>query len=505
VPAAAASPGATTVTIGSGYSAQTEEQDAFAAMVDWCAGQTQVPATITTYDNVAYQSGIEKYLRGTPDDIFTRSAAYPTRILAAEGLLADASSVWATAGSGYTADDRAQSTGWDGRPYFVPIVRYPWAIVYRKTVFAQYGYQVPKTMDEFVALAKRMQRDGLVPLAFGDQDGWPAMGWFDILDMRMNGYDFHERLLAGTEKWTDPRVKAVFAKWAGLLPYVQDGAESRAWSQAAQDLYAGRAGMYLMGSFAMQVAVGPVRADLDMFPFPVLGNQWDTENAIDSPIDGVDASRRASPRAAVDRLLACLASGPAQAVFASVDRGVVAVNTTTDTSGYTDYQKRASQIIAGAGRKAEFLDRETRPDFAGPDGMQAFLLDFIQKPDQDLDAFLRRVQAFRDALPPLLRSVAALTSSTAAMSVPKGTAVTFTTTVRPVGPTPATVRFAIYRRVGSGSRLVLARDVDTDAAGRAALRYTFRGAGSFYVRSRVLLDPTYYGTTWTAPRSLVVR
>ena len=45
-------------------------------------------------------------------------------------------------------------------------------------------------------------------------DGWPAMGTFDILNMRMNGYEFHIDLMAGKEKWTDPKVKAVFEKWA---------------------------------------------------------------------------------------------------------------------------------------------------------------------------------------------------------------------------------------------------------------------------------------------------
>ena len=33
-----------------------------------------------------------------------------------------------------------------------------------------------------MALCKQMKKDGLVPIAFGDKDGWPAMGTFDILN-----------------------------------------------------------------------------------------------------------------------------------------------------------------------------------------------------------------------------------------------------------------------------------------------------------------------------------
>ena len=34
----------------------------------------------------------------------------------------------------------------------MPSTYYPWAVFYRKSVFAQKGYQVPKTLDQFKAL-----------------------------------------------------------------------------------------------------------------------------------------------------------------------------------------------------------------------------------------------------------------------------------------------------------------------------------------------------------------
>ena len=42
------------------------------------------------------------------------------------------------------------ATGDDGKQYFVPFTNYPWAIFYRKSVFADKGYQVPKTLDDLV-------------------------------------------------------------------------------------------------------------------------------------------------------------------------------------------------------------------------------------------------------------------------------------------------------------------------------------------------------------------
>ena len=59
-----------------------------------------------------------------------------------------------------------------------------------------------------------------------------------------------------------------------------------------------------------------------------------------------------------------------------------------------------AEIIGGAGAIAQFLDRDTRPDFAGPQGMQGFLQDFLDDPEQDLDGYLQGIQDFWDTLPP---------------------------------------------------------------------------------------------------------
>ena len=92
----------------------------------------------------------------------------------------------------------------------------------------------PKTWDDLKALCTKMQTDGLTPIAFGDKDGWPAMGTFDILNLRLNGYDFHVDLMAGKEKWTDPKVTAVFQKWAEILPFHAKDYAGLTWQDAAE-------------------------------------------------------------------------------------------------------------------------------------------------------------------------------------------------------------------------------------------------------------------------------
>ena len=72
-----------------------------------------------------------------------------------------------------------------------------------------------------------MKADGIIPFAFGNDGKWPAMGTFDILNMRINGYDFHVSLMAGNEDWTSDEVKNVFAQYADAAA-VPPGGRQRA-------------------------------------------------------------------------------------------------------------------------------------------------------------------------------------------------------------------------------------------------------------------------------------
>jgi multiple sugar transport system substrate-binding protein len=89
-----------------------------------------------------------------------------------------------------------------------------------------------------------------------------------------------------------------------------------------------------------------------------------------------------------------------QKIYTGISSGDVATVKNADMSGYNSVQKASAEIIAGAGAIAQFLDRDARADFAGPSGMQGFLLSFLNNPSQDLGKFLSGIQAYYDSLPP---------------------------------------------------------------------------------------------------------
>jgi multiple sugar transport system substrate-binding protein len=410
-PAASAAPTAAesavatgSISFGSNYSDEVPKA-AMQQMVDAFTAETGIEVAINTVDHGTFQDQISSYLQGSPDDVFTWFSGFRMRFFAAQGLAEPITDVWSTVGSTYSEAFKVGSTGDDGEQYFLPIYNYPWAVFYRKSLFEENGYTPPANLDEFKTLAAKMQSDGLVPMAFGDVDGWPAMGTFDIINLRQNGYDFHVGLMAGTEKWTDDRTKQVFAVWKDLLPFYQEGAAGRTWQDAAQALIQKQAGMYLLGMFVSEqfVAAGEGEVDdLDFFPYPDFGTQYDAEKALDAPIDGFMLAKN-SPTlgddlAGAKAFMEFLSKGSTQVIYTTANPGVVAAANDADTSGYNALQQKAVELISGAQRITQFLDRDTNPNFAGPNGMQAFLLDFIKNPDQDLNAFTQKIQDFWDTL-----------------------------------------------------------------------------------------------------------
>ncbi|MGW0482456.1 ABC transporter substrate-binding protein [Nonomuraea sp. NPDC003214] len=373
------------VTLGSNASDEVPKKSLETVLKGFTSGQVKV----NTVDHNTFQENINRYLRGTPDDVFTWFAGYRMQFFAEQGLATDISDVWREIGADYTPAFKAASTGTDGKQYFVPFTYYPWAVFYRKSVWEEKGYEPPRTLDELTALSRRMKADGLVPIAFADKDGWPAMGTFDIINMRTNGYDFHIALMAGKESWTDPRVKQVFETWRGLLEHHQPAALGRTWQEAAQSLAEKKTGMYLLGMFVAQQFPEADRDDLDFFTFPEINPAYGTDS-IDAPIDGYMVSAKARNVDGAKALIKHFAQAAAQNVATEADPGTLAASSKADTSGYSALQKRGAELVSQASHIAQFLDRDTRPDFAST-VMIPSLQSFIDKP-AEIDSLLVSIE-----------------------------------------------------------------------------------------------------------------
>ncbi|MDX3094624.1 ABC transporter substrate-binding protein [Streptomyces sp. ME01-24h] len=383
-----------TVTFGSN-GADATPKAAYAAVTKAFTKENGLTVKTNTVDHDSFQKSISSYLQGTPDDVFTWFAGYRMQYFAKKKLAAPLDDVWEKIGGGFSEATKQLSRGEDGTFYFVPLYNYPWGVFYRKSLFAERGYTVPRTWSEFTALAKRMKKDGLSPIAsgYGGGDAWSILGAFDYLNLRANGYDFHMSLMRGEVSWTDKRAATTLDLWREINPYYQQGAGGRSWQDAAQSLLDKKSGMAVIGLFlGQQISDEALRADIDFFPFPEI-DPANGQDAVEAPTDGFMLSRRPKNEKGAKKLLEFLGSAAAENLYMGVDPSNVAVNARADTSSYNPLQKKSAELIASAKHITQFADRDSDPGFISTVVLPG-LTQWLGHPD-DGSALLKRIESQR--------------------------------------------------------------------------------------------------------------
>ncbi|MET0264806.1 MAG: ABC transporter substrate-binding protein [Duganella sp.] len=274
-----------------------------------------------------------------------------------------------------------------GQVYGFPLYSYVWGFLYRKSLFTRLGLRPPTTWSEFLAVCARLQAAGVTPLAVGAQSSWPAAAWFDYLNLRLNGIDFHRRLLRGDVRFTDARVKQVFDTWGELLRkgYFLAATMEQEPSRVLPYLYREHVGMTLAGSYMTATLPDAIAHDIGMFAFPTL--TADVPRHEEAPLDVlVLPARGANPRAR-QRFLAFLAQSGSLASIAAADR-TISAQAGDATTAMTPAEQDSRTIWQGAAGFTYFFDRDARADLVAPmyEGLRRFL-----RPPHDSTAVLRQI------------------------------------------------------------------------------------------------------------------
>ncbi|MGH1489644.1 MAG: ABC transporter substrate-binding protein [Acidimicrobiales bacterium] len=370
------------LTIGSNYSNELPQAGLAAAVA--AVPNENINGLINEVDHNTFQENIQTYLQ-QPDDIIPWFAGYRMRFFAEQDLLGDISDVWGQIGSEQSDGFKQASTGDDGNQYFVPWAYYAWGIYYRKSLFADNGYEIPTDLAGLTSLGEAMAADGITPFAFANGGNWPAMGTFDQINFRLHGYQFHVDLMAGKEPWNGDKVKETFNTFAELLPLHQENPNGREWEEAAAAIVNKEAGMMTIGTFIGSQFPEEDFDDIDFFPFPALSDEHGIDT-IEAPIDGWMMAKAPKNEAAAKEMLAHFGTGVAQDAYLAEDPSVVATSSSADTSVYNDLQRKVQAAVASAKSVTQFLDRDTSPEFAsnvaGPR-----IADFLADPTK-LDSIL---------------------------------------------------------------------------------------------------------------------
>ncbi|KIF70879.1 ABC transporter substrate-binding protein [Streptomyces sp. AcH 505] len=355
------------------------------AMQDLVAAFNKRGGTKTTLNTVAsetFRTQLPTYLTSAnPPDLLTWYPGSVADSYAKKDLLLDVSDIWTKPEfAGYSAAQQKLCTSSAGKKVFVPATYYWWGVFYRKSNFAKWGVQEPKTWDEFLDLCDKLKSKGVAPIGLGagGNTAWVASSWFDYLNIRINGAQYHRDLLAGKHRFDDPEVHKVFDRWGEALPYFDKNGTALAFQDATTALLQGRTGMMLIGTFFADSAPKAELDDIDFFRFPVIDPK--VPLAEEGPTDGYFASARTGRKDEVKEMMRYLATAEAQEIYLKGSSGTsLPTNPKAKDTG-TPLVKKGRALIEGAADVTQFFNRDSS-DALQPSADTA-LTRFLAKPKE---------------------------------------------------------------------------------------------------------------------------
>ena len=357
---------------------------------------------LTVIDREAYKTQIRNFLSANPPDVANWYAANRMRPYVEAGLFEDVSDLW---DEPEIAENLASTEGAmtiDGAQWGVPYTYYQWGVYYREDLYDQYGLEEPQDWETLKSNCQTLLDNGVKCFTIGTKFLWTAGGWFDYLNMRTNGYDFHAALTAGEESWTSDEVRQTFANWRELIDMGAfiDNHQTYSWQEALPFMVNGEAAAYLMGNFA----VAPMREagltddQLGFYQFPVINP--DVELAEDAPTDTFHIPSGAANKEAAREFLRFVVSAENQTLINMPEDegglGQLPVNAASSVAD-DEFLNAGFEMLSSnsPGGVAQFFDRDAPAEMAAV-AMEGFQ-EFMVFPD-NLEDILQRLEQARESV-----------------------------------------------------------------------------------------------------------
>ncbi len=359
-------------------------------VADFNKAYPDIKAELNVYDHESYKTSIRNWLSSEAPDVVFWYAGERLNTFVSKDLLEPVTDVWKE----NNLDDKMASARsgvtFNNEQYGLPYTYYQWGVYYRKDIFDRYGIGVPKNWDEYLAACNTLKSNGITPIAIGTKGLWTTGGWFDYLNLRVNGLDFHMQLMKGEIPYTDPRVKEVFTRWKELIEpeYFIANHTSYSWQDAQAFLYQGKAAMYLIGNFIVPNFPEELDGKMGFFQFPVINPE--VKMYEDAPTDILAIPARAKNKRDAKVFLSYISQ---PSVIRTLNDALKQLPTHKD-AGVTDnyFLNLGNEMLSAAAGTAQFYDRDTDPVMAKA-GMKGFQ-EFMVKPDR-LDKILNQIEKTR--------------------------------------------------------------------------------------------------------------
>lgn len=310
--------------------------------------------------------GIHREITGEePPDVMSGLIVGVLREYVEQGLIADISDLWQEQGwdEVFPASLKEMVT-FDGKQYFVPTAIQWNGIYYRKDIFEEVGLTPPETWEEMLAACDTLNAAGITPFTIVG-GGWPPpMGfWFTGVNLRLNGPEFHERLMRGQERYDGPEVRAVFEHIQEMFDHdcFAFNTYSNSYNRAISQFENGDVAMYNHGEWLYEFIDEETQEQTGFFPYPVINP--DVGNGELVPMFGAFMHANAENPGEAREFLIYLAGKASQQSNAETLNRVVS-HMGVDQSLYDEVHAQGFALVENAGYITQLYGANTNPTLA---------------------------------------------------------------------------------------------------------------------------------------------
>ncbi|MCI7775126.1 MAG: substrate-binding domain-containing protein [Enorma sp.] len=160
--------------------------------------------------------------------------------------------------------------------YGVPYIANAAGMLYNKDMFAEKGWDIPETWDEFIALCEEIKAEGeVLPLYLGFLDTWTILSPWNSILVDLVPQDHIRKVNAGEAKFAD-YYREPAEKLYQLLQYGEEGPFAYSYEDACTAFARGQSAMFPCGSFAVpQILSANPDMNVGLFAMPAADDSED--------------------------------------------------------------------------------------------------------------------------------------------------------------------------------------------------------------------------------------
>lgn len=312
-------------------------------------------------------------------DLLVWHAGERLKTIARQGYVLPLADVWENGRfNNYFSDAIREVSSFNEVPYGVPISTYQWGFYYNLSLFERLELKEPETWVEFIKLLEALKSQNIIPLTLASGSGWPILGWYEYLNLRINGIASQTRLTDINEPVNQKEVTDVLNTLKDIIEggYFIEHHRMISWKSSLPAIFRGQVAMGLHGNFIESTLPEHLTNNIGYFPFPTIKTEMpDYEVA---PTDILLISQNSTNKALSKAFLNFVAQPDVQTKL-NHKLNQISPNMLSTSDEATPLAREGISVLQNSAALSQYFDRDANKGLS--DAYIKIWIDFIDNPD----------------------------------------------------------------------------------------------------------------------------